>query len=161
MLTCWSHLGLIETQGEDDFDFRDFFFEHSCSVPPKDFPDHEILAAESFQLQGIFSELEKVSFGERLQTSKPFQLHPLWLECTRHSMGPEGRIRYARQVLLICYHTICVDHGNVSITLEGDNDFLPHVRKCLQVCKSFKIGLDDLKLPVSVSKYFRGVESTI
>ena len=153
-------LSLIETEGEEDFDFRDFFFEHSCPVPPKDFPDHPILGAESFQLQDLFSELEKVSFGERLQTSRPFQFHPLWLECTRHSMGPKGRIRYARQVLLICYHTICVDHGIISIIPDIDDSFLPHVRKCMQVCGSFKIGLDDLKLPAKVSKFFKVVEGT-
>jgi hypothetical protein len=57
---------MIETEGEEDFDFRDFFFEHSCPVPPKEFPDHEILASGSFQLNELFSELEKVSFGERV-----------------------------------------------------------------------------------------------
>ena len=151
-------LSLIETEGEEDFDFRDFFFEHSCPVPPKDFPDHQLLGAESFQLQHLFSELEKVSFGERLPTSKPFQFHPLWLECTRHSMGPEGRVRYARQVLLICYHTICVDHGVVKLTPDIGDSFLQHVHKCLQVCRSFKIELDDLELPAKVSKFFKVVE---
>lgn len=143
-------LSVIETEGDaEDFDFRDFFFDHSSPVKPNDFPDHLILGAEGFQLQDLFSELEKVSFGERLETSRPFQFHPLWLECTRHSMGPEGRIRYARQVLLICYHTICVDH---------DDSFLPHVRKCLQVCGSFKIRLDDLELPTNISTFFKVVE---
>jgi hypothetical protein len=151
-------LSLMETEGQEDLDFRDFFFEHSCPVPPEDFPDHQLLGAESFQLQDLFSELEKVSFGERLQTSKTFQFHPLWLECTRHSMRPEGRIRYARQVLLICYHMICVDHGMVTITPDIDDSFLWHVRKCLQVCRSFKIGLDDLELPANVSKFFKVLE---
>jgi len=148
-------LSLIETEGEDDFDFRDFFFEHSCPISTEKFPDHAILGAESFQLQELFSELEQVSFGERLQTSKPFQFHPLWLECTRHSMGPKGLIRYARQVLLICHHMMCVNHRMVDITSDTDDSFLPHVRKCLQVCGSFKIGLDDLKLPAEVSKFFK------
>jgi hypothetical protein len=151
-------LSLIDTREEEDCDFRDFFFEHSCPVTAKDFPDHELLSAESFELQELFSELEKVSFGERLQTSKPFQFHPLWLECTRHIMGSEGRIRYARQVLLICYHTICVDHGVVNLMPEVDDSFLRHVHKCLQICKSFKIGLDDLRLPPSASKFFKVVE---
>jgi hypothetical protein len=152
-------LSLIETEGEDDFDFRDFFFEHSCPIPTKDFPDHAILGAESFQLQDLFSELEKVSFGERLQTSRPFQFHPLWLECTRHSMGLKGLIRYARQVLLICYHMMCVDHGMVDVTSDTDDSFLPHVRKCLQVCGSFKMGLADLKLSAKISKFFKVVEA--
>ncbi|OBT68576.1 hypothetical protein VE03_01776 [Pseudogymnoascus sp. 23342-1-I1] len=151
-------LSLIETEWEGDEDFRDFFFEHLCPVLPENFLDHQLLGAESFHLQELFSELEKVSFGERLQTSRPFQFHPLWLECTRHTMGPEGRIRYARQVLLISYHTICVNHGVVNITPDTDDSFLRHVCKCLQVCRSFQIGLDDLKLPTKVSKFFKAVE---
>ena len=150
--------GLIETEGEGDFDFREFFFEHSCPVPPKEFPDHELLASGSLHLNELFSELEKVSFGERVQSSKPFQFHPLWLECTRHSMGQKGRIRYARQILLICYHTIIVDHDNINITANCGDSFLPHVRKCLQVCKSFRIELDDLKLPGNILKGFRDFE---
>ncbi|KAE9380791.1 hypothetical protein N431DRAFT_459708 [Stipitochalara longipes BDJ] len=154
-LAMTNFLSMIETEGEGDFDFRDFFFEHSCPVPQEEFPDHELLASGSFQLNELFSELEKVSFGERVQTSKPFQFHPLWLECTRHSMGHNDRVRYARQVLLICYHTIIVDHGNINITPDCDDSFLPHVRKCLSICKSFKIGLDDLKLRGKVLKVFR------
>jgi hypothetical protein len=38
---------------------------------------------------------------------------------------------------------------------------MPHVLKCLQVCRSFKIGLDDLKLPRKVSKFFKGIENTV
>ncbi|KAH8796956.1 hypothetical protein F5882DRAFT_476629 [Hyaloscypha sp. PMI_1271] len=157
-LAMTNFLSLIETEGEGDFDFREFFFEHSCPVPPKEFPDHELLASGSLHLNELFSELEKVSFGERVQSSKPFQFHPLWLECTRHSMGQKGRIRYARQILLICYHTIIVDHGNINITANCGDSFLPHVRKCLQVCKSFRIELDDLKLPGNILKGFRDFE---
>jgi hypothetical protein len=151
-------LSLIETEGKEEEDFRDFFFEHSCPVPPETFPDHQLLSAESFELQELFSELEKVSFSERLQASKPLEFHPLWLECTRHTMEPEGRIRYARQVLLICYHTICVDHGVLNITSDIDDNFLRHVCKCIQVCRSFQIGLDDLELPAKVFQFFKVIE---
>ena len=150
--------GLIETEGEGDFDFREFFFEHSCPVPTEEFPDHELLASGILHLNELFSELEKVSFGERVQSLKPFQFHSLWLECTRHSMGSEGRIRYARQVLLICYHAIIVDHGNTDITANCGDSFLPHIRKCLQVCKSFRIELDDLKLPGNILERLRDFE---
>jgi hypothetical protein len=151
-------LSLIETEGGEDFDFRDFFFENSCPISLQEFPDYQLLSAESFELQELFNELEKVSFGERLQTSKPFQFHPLWLECNRHTMGPEGRIRYGRQVLLICYHKICVDHGVANITAEVNDHFLRHVSRCLRACTSFRIGLDDLGLPVEVSRFFKPVE---
>jgi hypothetical protein len=52
---------------------------------------------------------------------------------------------------------MCVDHGMVEIPPDTDDSFLPHVRKCLQVCGSFKIGLDDLKLPVKISKFSKVV----
>jgi hypothetical protein len=44
---------------------------------------------------------------------------------------------------------------------ECNDNFLPHARRCLQVCKSFKLRLDDLKLPPKVSKVFREIESRI
>lgn len=133
-------------------------FEHSCPLPPDDFPDHETLSAGDFRLQELFSDLEKVSFGERLKPSKPFQFHPLWLECTRHSIGPERRVRYARQVLMIGYHMIIVDHGNINVSPDSEESFVMHVRKCLQVCKRFRIGLDDLNLANKVSKVFKDIE---
>jgi len=153
-------LGFIETESsESSFDFRDFFFEHNCPIPSNEFQDHELLAAKEFQLNDIFRELEEVCFGERLETSHSFCFHSLWLECTRHSMEAEGRIRYARQVLLICHHAIVVDsidNQSITITTSADHKFLPHVEKCLQVCKSFKMGLDDLKLPENVRRAFTG-----
>jgi uncharacterized SAM-dependent methyltransferase len=54
---------------------------------------------------------------------------------------------------------IIVDHGNVNVTQDSDDSFVLHVRKCLQVCKSFKIALDDLNLATKVSKAFRDIES--
>lgn len=130
-------------------------------MPAEDFPDYKVLFSGSFLLQELFSELEKVSFGERLNASKPFQFHPLWLECTRHYMGPEGRIRYARQVLLVCYYKINIAQGNIDIPSHSNDSYVPHVRKCLQVCKSFKIGLDDLKLPGKISKVFRDIDNIV
>jgi hypothetical protein len=157
---------VLETDIQDEeVHFQKFFFDHSCPLPPKDFPDREILESDEDKLLGIFSDLEKVSFGERLQAAeqglKRFNFHPLWLECTRHSMGDKGRIRYARQVLFICYHTIIVDHGNINILSDCNDSFLPHVRRCLQVCKRFKLGLDNLKLPPKVSKVFRDIEGGV
>ena len=156
-LALMNFLSLVETEGGEDFDFCDFFLEHSCPILPGDFPDHQVLGAESFEILSLFNELEKVSFGERSQISNPFQFHPLWLECTRHSMGSEGLVRYACQVLLICHHMLCVDHDIILIDPDSKDSFLLHAQKCLKVCESFQIKLKDLKLPAKVSKFFEAI----
>lgn len=140
--------GMIETESSDDFDPREFFFTHSCPITTKDFLDSDVLGAESFHLRELFSELEAVSFGERLAISKPMVFHPLWLECTRHAMGPNGRLRYARQILQVCYHSIFNQPGKISQSAmeRRANNFLAHVRRCLEVCKNFKISLQELNL---------------
>lgn len=146
-------ISMIETEGKEELDFRDFFFERAIPFSPEDFPDHELLSGEDYELQVLFSELEKVSFGERLQISDPFNFHPLWLECNRQSMGNEGRIRYARQVLLICYRTIVDEHSHLSGSAEVQAKFLPHGKKCLHICRQFAIKLEDLELPAEVAEF--------
>jgi hypothetical protein len=82
---------MIETEGSCNFDPREFFLGHSCLLTATDFPDGDILAAEGFHLRELFSELEAVSFRERLAIAKPMAFHSLWLECIRHAMGPRWK----------------------------------------------------------------------
>jgi hypothetical protein len=70
--------------------------------------------------------------------ASPMQFHPLWLECTVHAMGKEGRIRYISQVLMICYLTMY--HVDDSIVV------LPHVKRCVQIREPFQIQLEELLL---------------
>jgi hypothetical protein len=137
--TLMQFLSILETD-DTIVDYRNFFYNHQCQIEPADFPDYEVLANRGTGLSEVFAELESVSFGERLRTSKPFRFHSLWLECTRQAMGAEGRLRVIRQVLLICHRTIEAFAGSdvVDSTLKN---FPPHVRHCLKVCESFKVDM--------------------
>jgi hypothetical protein len=139
---------LIETKQVDNFDPREFFFSHSCPITATDFSDSDILGAESFYLRELFGHLEAVSLGERLAIAKPMAFHPLWLECTRHAMGPDRRVQCARQILQVCYHSIFNQLGKLAPDAMGEraNNFLAHVRYCLEVCRNFKISLEELNL---------------
>jgi len=135
-------------------DYRSFFYTHKCQVDPADFPDYEILALRGIILSEVFAELEAVSFGERVGRSKPFRFHPLWLECTRQAMGAVGRLRHIRQVLLICHRTIETSAGSDTVKRVLE-DFLPHVRHCLKICKSFRIDVENLELSATVLDWIK------
>jgi hypothetical protein len=51
-----------------------------------------LLAAKPTEISEAL-KIETVSLGERLCMANPIYFHPLWLECTLHVMGHEGRIR--------------------------------------------------------------------
>ncbi|OBT73983.1 hypothetical protein VF21_05998 [Pseudogymnoascus sp. 05NY08] len=131
------------------------FFDHTCFITSAEFPDHDILSTESIQVRNRLSnQIESVSFGERIHFSKPLMFHPLWLECTRHMMGPEGRLRYARQVLQVSYHSYFsqVNHGSDEARTRAFG-FLAHARHCMAVCRNFKIGFEDLDILDAIQEW--------
>ena len=148
---------MLETEGDASFDPREFFFNHSCPITSEEFLDSDILGAEDFYLRRLFSELESVSFGERLEVSSPFKFHPLWLECTRHAMGPSGRLRYARQVFLVCYYSIFDQLGKTtSADIEKRaKNFLPQALHCKEVCRNFRIPFEQLDLPEPIYQWIK------
>lgn len=140
-LLAWNLLlfiAVLETD-ENIVDFRKFFYNKHCLIELESFPDYEVLAAKKTEISEALSQIETVSFGERLRTAKPIQFHPLWLECALHTMGHEGRIRRIRQVLKICYLSVENSFGDLQ------PQFFPHIQRCLQVCNSFQI-VEELRL---------------
>ncbi|PVH81785.1 hypothetical protein DL98DRAFT_623001, partial [Cadophora sp. DSE1049] len=147
--TLLQYLSILETDASI-VDYRDFFYKRQCVISPEEFPNHELLSNCGPKLSEAFADLEAVSFGERLQTSKPFRFHPLWLECARHAMGPVMRFQAVRQVLLISHRTI---EGAIEDDARDQalRRFLPHIRSCVRVCERF--GIDLAK--------FQGAENTL
>ena len=147
--TLMKFLSVLETE-EETVDYRDFFFTKTFELDPKDYPDHALLAASKHEILQLLSEIQSVSFGERLDTSRPFQFHPLWLECTRHAMHSAGRVQVISQILKICTQVVteAAPEDQVAAQKTFQEKFSPHVRHCLKICKSFKIELEDLKLPL-------------
>lgn len=132
-------IAVLETD-ESIVDFRKFFYKKFFDIDPAVFPDHDILAAKNTEISEALAKIEAVSFGERVRMAKPIQFHPLWLECTLQAMGGEGRIRRIRQILMICYRSASNSPEDATPL------YLPHVQRCLQVCRSFQIQLETLGL---------------
>lgn len=140
------------------------FFNHTCPMTPEEFPDYDILSTESSYLRNrLFRDIESVSFGERIDFSEPLLMfHPLWLECTRHMMGPASRLRYARQVLQICYHSY-FSQAKQDVSDEARtraSSFLAHARHCMAVCRNFKIRFEDLDISDAIQEWGKGALST-
>lgn len=132
------------------------FFDHTCLIMSAEFPDHDILSTESVQVRNrLFNQIESVSFGERIHLSKPLMFHPLWLECTRHMMGPEGRLRYARQVLQVSYHSYFsqINQYGSDEARTRASGFLAHARHCMAVCRNFKIRFEDLDILDAIQEW--------
>lgn len=154
---AWKLLQLIAVLETDKniVDFRKFFYEKFFDIDPAVFPDHDILAAKNTEISEALSGIETVSFGERVRMAKPIQFHPLWLECTLQAMGGEARIRWIRQVLMICYRSASSSPED-AIPL-----YLPHVQRCLQVCRSFQIQLETLGLTKEAREWVVGEERAL
>jgi len=144
-IRAWNLLQFIAVLETDEniVDFRKFFYNKFCPIEQESFPDHDVLAAKNTEISEALAKIEIVSFGERLRMAKPIQFHPLWLECTLQAMGEEGRIRHLRQVLRMCYLSVQISPE------DALPQFLPHIQRCLHVCKSFQIfgnlGLNEIE----------------
>jgi hypothetical protein len=89
-------------------DFRPFF-QHDrpwLAELREDLPDFELFSKSKAALRHGLSELERTSLWSRpptLSTSRgSLPIHPLWLECIRHRVSPAGRLRWLRQIHLLC-----------------------------------------------------------
>ena len=148
--TLMTFISMLETR-EEKADYRDFFFTNLFQLDQNEYPDHALLGASKHELLELLSEIQSVSLGERWNPSKPFEFHPIWLECTRHAMHSAGRLRVISQVLSRAVHVLAeAASRNQSTTRKIFQQFLPHVHHCLKICKSFKIPLADLKLSLQI-----------
>ncbi|KAG4439731.1 hypothetical protein IFR05_004809 [Cadophora sp. M221] len=139
----------LETS-DPTLDFRQFFYQisRSCSIQQSNFPDYDVLTASKVMISEGFADIEAVSFGEPAAGSIPAKFHPIWLECTLQFMGESNRIRYMRQVLMICHLTVS----------NPDRGFSPavyrrHLKRCMDVCKAFRLDMNSLSLNMEVCEW--------
>lgn len=137
---------MIETR-DPELNYQDFFLSGSFDGDPAEYPDHNLLQAGRYELLGLFGEIQAASFRERVETLRPFQLSPLWLECTHHIMEGEDRVRVISQILKR-YFTVLRESvaGDEAVAQETFRKFVPHFRHSLRICKSFKIRASELSL---------------
>lgn len=146
-------LSMIET-GDPEVDYQDSFFSNTSDVDPTAYIDHELLQTGKYEMLGLFGEIQSASFVERVQTSRPFHFSPLWLECSRHIMETEGRVRVITQVLKRCFTVLGeAADSDENIAQETFHKFVPHLRHCLRICKSFKIRASHLNLSPQIISF--------
>ncbi|KAK0128366.1 hypothetical protein ONS95_000338 [Cadophora gregata] len=143
----------LETS-DPSLDFRRFFYAISreCILQTSEFPDHDVLTANTVLISEGFAEIEAVSFGEPAMGSIPARFHPIWLECTLQCMGEANRIRYMRQVLMICH----------MMALNSDSTMQPeaiqrHINRSRDICNAFSLILNRLGLPPVVLVWLRAL----
>jgi hypothetical protein len=150
--TLMTFISMLETE-EDVVDYRDFFFSNNFQLDHDEYPDHALLGASKYEILERLSEIQSVSFGERYNPSKPFQFHPLWLECARHVMHSTGRLRVIAQVLNRSVRVLAEAASREQLAArETFQQFLPHICHCMKICKSFKIKIADLKLSLQIQQ---------
>ena len=91
--------------------FRAFFGVHRPWLEKvrADLPDYDIFT-QSLDVQNEYLlELERVSIGVRLVVPSVLQIHPLWVECVQQRAQYDGRLRWLRQISILCYTSFVHD----------------------------------------------------
>ena len=116
-------------------------------------PDYAIFATEVVIQGEYLAELENVSLGTRLNVSDSLQIHPLWLECIRQRADPLGRLRWMRQILLIC-------HGSWARSEESVFEILlPFVYNVMLVATRFGIHLSEIAESQDLRDWIQSINS--
>ena len=99
-------------------------------------PDYEVFDRGLSGQSEYLAELENVSIGFRPTLTSPLQLHPLWIECVHQRAGHEGRVRWLRQIFLLCYLSWIHDGE------ETLDELRPFVENAIWVAAKFRIDSD-------------------
>lgn len=101
-------------------------------------PDYDVFASGLTGQREYLADLENVSIGVRTNVSTTLQIHPLWLECVQQRAGHEGRVRWIRQIILLCRSSF--DRG------ERENFIClrPFLQNACAIAKRFKICSDEV-----------------
>ena len=101
-------------------------------------PDYGVFARGLVGQSEYLAELESVSIGVRHNMSTPLQIHPLWLECIQQRAEHKGRVRWIRQIMIICHESY--------VRGEEQNSFVlrPFLRNTCAIAARFGISFDEL-----------------
>ncbi|KAL8664667.1 MAG: hypothetical protein Q9168_007858 [Polycauliona sp. 1 TL-2023] len=75
----------------------------------QDLPDYDIFARGLQDQNEYLLDLERVSIGVRPVVPGPLQIHPLWVECIQQRAEHAGRLRWLRQILILCHASFIHD----------------------------------------------------
>ena len=100
-------------------------------------PDYDVFASRLADQREYLSELENVSIGVRPDVLVPLQIHPLWLECIQQRAGHEGRVRWIRQIILLCRGSYVRGEEESFVRL------LPFLKNAFAIAARFRIHSDE------------------
>ncbi len=101
-------------------------------------PDYDLFASGLIGQGEYLAELENVSIGVRFDVSTPLRIHPLWLECIHQRAGHEGRVRWIRQIVILCRASYARDNEREFISLR------PFLENVFAIAARFRIDLDEV-----------------
>lgn len=130
-----------------------FLSNSSVSLHPRDFfaidrpwlkelrselPDYDLFAQGLHGQNEYLLELERVSIGVRPVVPGPLVIHPLWVECIQQRAEHSGRLRWLRQILLLCHASYVHDPEKYRRSIE------PFVQNAALIATRFDIPYRDL-----------------
>jgi hypothetical protein len=123
---------------EGSLDFRKFFAMDRPWLMEleDDLPDVDLLSKGMESHAKYLAEMENVSIGLRASRLEPLKFHAIWLECVHQGMDHDDRLRWLRQVLLLCDASIAQSENVEMITLFRQN--------ALHIAAKFDIKPDSL-----------------
>ena len=126
------------SNSERPLDFRNFLSVNRPWLPEiaSQLPEYELFANSIADHAEYLEGLENVSIGFRPSLTSPLQLHSLWIEYVLQLMEHEGRVRWLRQILLVCY---CSWSRN-----EARERLEPFIMNCRGIAARFQIRLNEL-----------------
>lgn len=124
---------------EGTLDFRKFFAVNREWLPDlkEELPDFDLLSYGLENLGKYLAEMENVSLAFRAPWPDPLKFHAIWLECVYQGLSHVDRVRWLRQIVLLC---------NISIARKEDTDvFNPFKSNALDIARRFGIGSGELE----------------
>ena len=118
-------------------------------------PDYDLFASRLKGQGEILAELENVSIGVRPDVSTPLQIHPLWLECIQQGVGHEGRVRWIRQIIILCHGSYARGQKVESLSLQ------PFLQNACDIAARFRVGFDELLESQELRSWVSTVKETL
>lgn len=145
-------------------DVMAFLSDNASPLHPRDFfrvekpwlkelqtalPDYDIFAQGLRDQNEYLLELERVSIGVRPVVPGPLLIHPLWIECIQQRAEHGGRLRWLRQIIVLCHASDMQDSD------QYHGSLIPFVRNAALIATRFDIAYRDLCENEDVWYWFR------
>ncbi|KAL8840890.1 MAG: hypothetical protein Q9170_001154 [Blastenia crenularia] len=135
------------TNGSPHIHFRDFFdIERPWLANLRsDLPDYDMFTEDSQNMNKYLLELERTSIGIRQVVPGPLVIHPLWIECIQQRAEQYGRLRWLKQILILCYASFVHDPQQYSRKLIPFKDNVAIIAARFDISEQDLCGNDKMR----------------